>query len=85
MVSYWTTIIIVLIGFMDIYHGLPSNQQEHDLFLLDALSRRNAEGYYGNSNEDPVMEMLGRSKDYSIGKKKACGLWLNGSVGNRLV
>ncbi|KAL5287001.1 PRSS41 family protein [Megaselia abdita] len=77
MVSNWIIILIVLIGFMDIYHGLPSNQQEHDLLLLDALSRRNSEGYYGNTNEDPVMEMLGRMIPQSCryhGYKFECGL-----------
>lgn len=62
MRAFWIN-CLVFIGLLDIYHGLPSNQQEHDLLLLDALSRRNSEGYYGGNSGDPVMDMLGRSKD----------------------
>lgn len=36
----------------------PSAQQEHDMLILDALSRRSGTGYYG---ENSVMEMLSRS------------------------
>ena len=36
----------------------PTVQQEHDLIILDALSRRSGTGYYG---ENSVMEMLARS------------------------
>lgn len=38
--------------------GYPSAQQEHDMLILDALSRRSGNGYYG---ENSVMEMLSRS------------------------
>lgn len=38
--------------------GYPSAQQEHDMLILDALSRRSGTGYYG---ENSVMEMLSRS------------------------
>lgn len=38
--------------------GFPTAQQEHDLIILDALSRRSGTGYYGESS---VMEMLARS------------------------
>lgn len=36
----------------------PTAQQEHDMLILDALSRRSGTGYYG---ENSVMEMLSRS------------------------
>lgn len=38
--------------------GYPTAQQEHDMLILDALSRRSGTGYYG---ENSVMEMLSRS------------------------
>lgn len=57
----WTFEILCL--FVHSSHTLsslsyPTPQQEQDLIILDALSRRSGPGYYG---ENSVMEMLARS------------------------
>ncbi|XP_061397380.1 probable threonine protease PRSS50 [Musca vetustissima] len=54
--------------------GYPTPQQEHDLIILDALSRRSGPGYYG---ENSVMEMLARMIPQTCryrGQKFECGL-----------
>ncbi|KAH8258393.1 hypothetical protein KR038_010795, partial [Drosophila bunnanda] len=64
-------------------HGLgyPSAQQEHDMLILDALSRRSGTGYYG---ENSVMEMLSRMIPQSCrfrGHKFECGLSISCVLG----
>ncbi|EDV90317.1 GH24969 [Drosophila grimshawi] len=59
----------------------PSAQQEHDMLILDALSRRSGNGYYG---ENSVMEMLSRMIPQSCrfrGHKFECGLSISCVLG----
>ncbi|KAH8277571.1 hypothetical protein KR018_001427, partial [Drosophila ironensis] len=59
----------------------PSSQQEHDMLILDALSRRSGTGYYG---ENSVMEMLSRMIPQSCrfrGQKFECGLSISCVLG----
>ncbi|XP_039502062.1 serine proteinase stubble isoform X3 [Drosophila santomea] len=61
--------------------GYPSAQQEHDMLILDALSRRSGTGYYG---ENSVMEMLSRMIPQSCrfrGHKFECGLSISCVLG----
>ncbi|XP_065367387.1 serine proteinase stubble isoform X3 [Calliphora vicina] len=59
----------------------PTAQQEHDLIILDALSRRSGTGYYG---ENSVMEMLARMIPQTCryrGQKFECGLSISCVLG----
>ncbi|KAM8712902.1 hypothetical protein ACLKA7_013261 [Drosophila subpalustris] len=61
--------------------GYPTAQQEHDMLILDALSRRSGTGYYG---ENSVMEMLSRMIPQSCrfrGHKFECGLSISCVLG----
>ncbi|XP_055920710.1 serine proteinase stubble isoform X1 [Eupeodes corollae] len=62
--------------------GFPTEQQEHDLLLLEALSRRNSPSYYGM--EESVMDMLGRMIPQTCrfrGHKFECGLSISCVLG----
>ncbi|KAH8355693.1 hypothetical protein KR200_005302, partial [Drosophila serrata] len=83
----WLRLVLlgVLVTFLALReaHGLgyPSAQQEHDMLILDALSRRSGTGYYG---ENSVMEMLSRMIPQSCrfrGHKFECGLSISCVLG----
>uniref|UniRef100_A0A1A9WYU4 Peptidase S1 domain-containing protein n=1 Tax=Glossina brevipalpis TaxID=37001 RepID=A0A1A9WYU4_9MUSC len=59
----------------------PTTQQEHDLVILDALSRRIGLGYYGeNSVMDILAQMIPQTCRYR-GKKFECGLSISCVLG----
>lgn len=58
--------LVTIVASLQVVHGGPSAQQEHELLLLDALSRKqlnsNSNAISNNNYEsNAIMDMLGRS------------------------